>query len=205
MAETTNLRQMPGTVTMSLSFLPSYRVNVENTQKVLQGAILMPSVSSSMQGHWECNWPNLWKTADFDCDAIIEMSFQGQVVGLIKFGLYPYAGKYQEVVEYLHILNIETVQSRTRLCRPVGFWLIWYAVQVALFFCSGDCRGSIVTLDSYDRQMSYYRDKVRMDVLGATTIAPGEEGYAFRFTEEGAVAFSTRLECNLGFPVRISL
>ncbi|CDN17283.1 hypothetical protein RintRC_2244 [Richelia intracellularis] len=39
----------------------------------------------------------------------------------------------------------------------------------------------LVVLVALEQAVSYYRDKVQMEYLGCDTIAPDEEGYAFRF------------------------
>jgi hypothetical protein len=82
--------------------------------------------------------------------------------------------------------------------------LIWYAVQLALEFCTGEVDGTLVKLDATKAAMSYYRDKVMMEELGWTTIAPREDGYAFRFTKKSATEFFNRQQSIYGIPSRAS-
>jgi hypothetical protein len=153
-----------------------------------------------MNGSWVCDWHNLWKTADFRCEAIIKLSFNEQAKGLLEFGLYPYGGMPPKAPEFLEIRNLEALGGNTREITPVGFWLIWYAIQVTLAICDGDSNGSILILDALEESRPYYTDKVKMDELGQVRLSPSEDGYAYRFTEEGALAFCSRLENRYGFP-----
>ncbi len=183
---------------------PIYAAIVFDVQGTKQTAILGPAKQSDMSGDWVCNWQNLWKTADFECEAIIKLSFNGKIKGLMRFALYPYDGNPSKAPEYLEIRNLEALDGNTRQVNPVGFWLIWYAIQVGLFICDGDSKGSVITLDAFEDKRLYYRDRVKMDELGQTRLSPSEDGYAYRFTEEGALAFCERLESSYGFPDRLS-
>jgi hypothetical protein len=183
---------------------PAYAATVFDVQRIRQTVILEPAKQSDMNGSWVCDWPNLWKMTDFECEAVIKLSFNGKTKGLMRFGLYPYDGNPSKSPEYLEIRNLEALEGNTREVNPVGFWLIWYAVQVGLFICDGDFKGSVITLDAFEDRRPYYRDKVKMDELGQTRLSPSEDGYAYRFTEEGALAFCSRLESRYGFPDRIS-
>jgi hypothetical protein len=71
---------------------PAYAATVFDTQGFKRLAILKTAEWSDMNGSWVCDWHNLWKTADFRCEAIIKLSFNEQAKGLLKFGLYPYGG-----------------------------------------------------------------------------------------------------------------
>jgi hypothetical protein len=184
--------------------IPAYAATVFDTQEIKQMAILEPAKHSDMNGSWVCDWHNLWKMADFECEAVIKLSFNGKTNGLMRFALYPYDGTHSKTPEYLEIRNLEALDGNTRQVNPVGFWLIWYAVQVGLFICDGDSKGSVITLDAPEYRRSYYRDQVKMDELGQTRLSPSEDGYAYRFTEEGALAFCSRLENRYEFPVRLS-
>ncbi len=182
---------------------PVYAATVFDAQEIKQTAILEPAKQLDMNGSWICDWHNLWKTADFECEAVIKLSFKGKTNGLMRFGLYPYDENPSKAPEYLEIRNLEALDGNTRQVNPVGFWLIWYAIQVGLFICDGDSKGSVIILDAFADKRLYYRDRVKMDELGQTRLSPSEDGYAYRFTEEGALAFCSRLENRYGFPVRL--
>ena len=63
---------------------------------------------------------------------------------------------------------------------------------------------TLVRLDSVVDAIPYYRDKVKMEGLGWTDIAPGEQGYAFKFTKQGAEEFCGRLEQCYSEPVQLN-
>ncbi|MFQ4143652.1 hypothetical protein [Chlorogloeopsis sp. ULAP02] len=86
-----------------------------------------------------------------------------------------------------------------RLIEPIGKWLIWYATKVGLEYCQGEAEALLIFLVSLDTAVSYYRDKVQMEYLKPVTIAPGEDGYAFRFSRTAA-AFCERHESEQGMP-----
>lgn len=186
---------------------PSYRVKVLGQTGAFLDAYLepanegdMPSINSN---YWTFDWRGFWTKADFDCEAIVKLSYQREVLGLIRFALYPYPFP-DDAPEYLEILHLQCVSRDRRLVKPVGFWLIWYAVKIGLKYCVGEDDRTLVRLDSVEEAIPYYRDKVKMEGLGWTEIAPGEQGYAFRFTEEEAEAFCQRLEQYYGSPVQLS-
>jgi hypothetical protein len=186
---------------------PSYRVKALGQTEAFLDAYLepasegdMPSINST---DWTFDWRSFWTKTDFGCEAIVKLSYQGEVLGLIRFGLYPYPFP-GDAPEYLEILHLECVPRDRRLVNPVGFWLIWYALKIGLKYCVGDDDGILVRLDSVEEAIPYYRDKVKMEGLGWTDIAPGEQGYAFKFTKEGAEEFCRRLQQAYGFPVQLN-
>ena len=103
---------------------------------------------------------------------------------------------YQRLLRsYIEIIHIETIQSPSRSVSPVGLYLIWYAAKTSLDFdCTRNDSGSIVELDALESAIDYYRDKVMMERRGWISIVPGEEGYAFRFSQAQAIEFCTRIE-----------
>lgn len=186
---------------------PIYRVRVLDRYGIELDAYLepaleedMPSLSSS---DWTFNWCEFWQNTDFDCEAIIKLSCQEEVLGLVRFGLYPYPF-LDDAAQYLEILHLECVSKLIRSVNPVGFWLLWYAFQIGLQYCVGEADGTLFRLDSLEEAIPYYRDKVKMEELGWTTIAPGESGYAFRFTQFGAQEFCKEVEQEYGCPVQLS-
>jgi hypothetical protein len=185
--------------------LNSYGIQVLTPSGMVLEAVLEPATAKDMPIDWTCNWVNFWNKADFDCEAIIKLSYQGNLLGLIRFALYPYTETgLPSTIEYVEILHLETLSRRDRHVHPVGFWLIWYAVRIALDFCTGEADGTLVKLDAIKAAIPYYRDKVMMEGLGWITIAPREEGYAFRFTKQGATAFLNRQQSTYGIPRRFA-
>jgi hypothetical protein len=185
--------------------LHSYTVKVTDNVGIAQQAVLEPATETDMPTDWTCNWVNFWNRADFDCEAIIKLSSQGMLLGLVRFALYPYTGLGNaENFEYVEILHLEALPRKERLLQPVGLWLIWYAVRIALDFCPGETDGILLRLDATKAAIPCYRDKVMMEGLGWTTIAPREEGYAFRFTKQEAAEFLERQQSVYGTPNRSS-
>lgn len=179
----------------------SYIVKVTDNTGVAQQAVLEPAIEADMPTGWTCNWVNFWDKADFNCETIIKLSSQGTLLGLVRFALYPYIGfGNTENFVYVEILNLEALPRKDRLLQPAGLWLIWYAVRIALDFCPGEADGTLLRLDA----TKAYRHKVMMEGLGWTTIAPREEGYAFRFTKQGAAEFLERQQSAYGTPNRSS-
>lgn len=158
----------------------------------------MPSNNSS---NWNCDWNGFWERADFDCEAIIKFSCKGVILGLIRFALYPFDGEGTPP-QYLEILHLECLPKKCRDVNPVGFWLIWYACQISLAYCTGEKDGTLLRLDALDSAMSYYENKVGMIGLGWTTYpGTGEDVYAFSFTKESAQQFCFKIEREYGVPV----
>ncbi len=58
----------------------------------------------------------------------------------------------------------------------------------------------LIVLASLPGAVGYYRDIVKMECLGSVTIAPGEEGYAFRFLRTAATDFCQGHESEWGVP-----
>lgn len=186
---------------------PSYRVKALSQTGGFVDAYLEPANKGDMPSmnstDWTFDWRGFWTKADFNCEAIVKLSYQREVLGLIRFALYPYPCS-DDAPEYLEILHLQCVSRDRRLVNPVGFWLIWYALKIGLKYCVGDNDGILVSLDSVEEAIPYYRDKVKMEGLGWTNTAPGEQGYAFKFTKEGAKAFCRRLEQGYSSPVLLS-
>lgn len=183
--------------------LPRYQVKLFTSSGVNIDAELEEASPEDMpsMGLAECtfNWPKFWKDTNPECEAIIKLHFQGKIFGLIHFGAYPYPKNSENRSEYIYIDHLERVNKEQNYS-PICQWLIWYAVRIALQYCTGNDRDSIVELDSLEETIPYYQDKVMMEGLGWTTLAPGEEGYAFRFTREGAEEFCQRVEQEYGLP-----
>lgn len=158
---------------------------------------------------FSCDWKALWENADFDCEALVKMTHQSQIQGIVKFGLYPYPAT-DGTPEFVEILNIESLTEDRKTVYPVGYWLIWYAVKICLEVgCSGDSSGgdssdSVLFLISVELAIPYYQDKVKMEGLHWTSLGTEEEGYAFRFSKGQAIKFLNRIENEYGQPTEIS-
>ncbi len=180
--------------------IPRFLVQVTDNLGHKWHANLEPANEKDLPDNWNFDWKGFWKRADFYCEAFIRLSYQGKVLGLVRFALYP-AHTEDVDFKYLEILHVEAIPRRKRAINPVGFWLIWYACYIGLTCCPGDENGTLIRLDSTEAAMPYYENKVNMEPLGWTQIAPGEEGYAFRFTKEGAEAFCRRQQEFYGKPL----
>jgi hypothetical protein len=193
---------------MSENQLPTYVVKI--LKNGLSGdAYLAPANDrditeiSALQS-FRCDWRALWENADFDCEALVKMTHQSQIQGMVKFGLYPYPAP-DGTPEFVEILNIESLTEDSKTVYPVGYWLIWYAVKICLEVgCSGDSSESVLFLISVKLAIPYYRDKVKMEGLRWTSLGPEEEGYAFRFSKGQAIEFLSRIENEYGQATEIS-
>jgi hypothetical protein len=186
---------------------PIYRVKVIDNLGIETAAYLEPAKIEDMpymsSPDFTFAWGDFWQKSDFDCEAIIKISYEGKVLGLIRFGLYPYCFPGEYTPEYIEVSHLQCISKKRRLVNPVGFWLLWYAAQIGFNYCVGETDDTLLILDSLKDAIPYYRDKVKMEELGWTDISPGEEGYAFRFTKERAKEFCTRIEREYGHPVRL--
>ncbi|WP_009631988.1 hypothetical protein [Synechocystis sp. PCC 7509] len=185
---------------------PIYKVEVINHSGIKINACLEPAKKEDMPPVQSLDftfaWREFWQKSDFDCEAIIKLSCQGEILGLIRFGLYPYGlGDYTP--EYIEVLHLQCVSKERRSVNPVGFWLLWYAIQIGFSYCIGETDGTLLKLDSLEDAIPYYRDKVKMDGLGWINTPSGEANYAFKFTQERAKEFCIRIEQEYGYPVRL--
>lgn len=184
----------------------AYSVRVSTQIAGEQNAILSPATAADMPVNWTCSWPTFWENTDFELGSIVKLEYQNQVWGLIRYILYPYPG----VPEILEIENLEANpvsrgQQANRLIEPIGKWLIWYATQVSLRYCSGGSSDTLTLLVSLDDALEYYRDIIEMEYVGQTTIAPGEDGYVFKFSREKATQFCWKHEQRWGDPVLVNV
>ncbi|WP_206818560.1 hypothetical protein, partial [Chroococcus sp. FPU101] len=67
------------------------------------------------------NWLGFWSQADVNCEAIIKLHYQNNILGVIHFAVYPYPF-LNGSPEYLEILHIECVPKHRRIGNPVGLW-----------------------------------------------------------------------------------
>jgi hypothetical protein len=199
---------MPEQEKMSGFEMPRYRIDVLNENRILEYAYLEqlnePDLNQSTASHFECSWLDFWKGADFDCEAFIKFVYRGEILGLIRFVLYPYPlnnGK----AEFVEIMQIESIRGKLKIPFPVGRWLIWYAAKISMDFnCTANERGSVMILISLEAAIDYYQNKVKMEGRGWTTISPCEDGYAFSFSKEQAAEFCDRTQSTYGQAFRTS-
>jgi|GEM_PF-1535740 len=192
---------------MPKSRLPTYVVKILRDD-LLDDAYLAAADESdiaeiSLVLGFKCDWTRLWSNADFDCEALVKLTYQGKIQGIVKFALYPYPAP-DGIPQFTEILNIESLSGADRTVSPVGLWLIWYAVKICLEVgCSGDASGSILVLISVELAIPYYRDKVKMEGLQWTTLSPDEEGYAFRFSKSQAIEFLNGINNQYGTAIEL--
>lgn len=182
----------------------SYEIHVQTADGQQKTAILSPASIGDMPDVWWFSWPELWSLTDFDCQNIIKLSVDGQVWGLLRYGLYPYPGQpvFLEV-EQIEANPLSRGIIANRRIRPIGKWLIWYAIQIAFQNSLSVDDDTLVILTALASDFDYYRNSIQMECLGPLTIAPGEEGYVFRLTSTAAAGFCRRLEEQWGIPHRI--
>jgi hypothetical protein len=60
--------------------LNSYGIKVLTPSGMAFEAVLEPATAKDMPIDWTCNWVNFWNRADFDCEAIIKLSYQADGV-----------------------------------------------------------------------------------------------------------------------------
>lgn len=200
--------------------LPSYRVYVKNKDtNTYEFGFLGEAQKEDMPplnaNGWTCFWERFWEISDFEYEAIIKFSYyqqidgQPKVLGLCRLGIYPFMDQegIPEVEKkwFLDITNLESIQGKGNRppIIPIGQWLVWYAVDMAFTYCSPDDPNCLVTVDSLEQAIPYYRSVIGMDGVGYKEGAPGEEIYAFKFTKTQAKQFHDRMGNIYGFPLRL--
>lgn len=180
----------------------SYRVRVLTQSAGEQEAVLSPATIDDMPSDWTFSWRELWQRTNFALQNIVKLVYEEQVWGLVRYTVFPYPGIPETLeIEHLEANPISRDQQANRLIEPIGKWLIWYATQVSLQFCSGGVSDTPVVLVSLDSAVDYYRDIIQMQYVRATNIAPGENGYVFKFSRDNAAAFCRRHESQWGVPI----
>lgn len=182
-----------------------YEVQIHTRFASKQKALITLARAEDMRTGWFFDWPGIWQITSFDCQNFIKLVYNEQVWGIARYGLYPFPGKPR----FLHIHELESNPASrdmqaNRLVEPIGKWLIWYAVKIGLQYCSETLKEEpLITLESLEAAIGYYRDIIEMQYLGPTSIAPGEDGYAFRFSKSQAEGFCKRQEAQWGVPTLV--
>lgn len=181
--------------------ISSYKVQVLIQDRGNQEAIIAPATVDDMPTNWTFVWQELWQRTDFELQNIVKLVYEQQIWGLIRFTLFPYPGTPETLeIEHLETNPLNRSDLANRLIEPVGKWLTWYATKVSLQNCSGGVSDTFVVLVSLDTAVDYYREIIEMEYVGATTIAPGEDGYVFKFSRDNAAAFCRKHESLWGVP-----
>lgn len=106
---------------------PVYKVKVVDNLGIKVDAYLEPAKREDMppinSPDFTFAWGEFWRMSDFDCEAIIKLSYQGKLLGLIRFGLYPYPFP-DNAPEYIEVSHLQCVSKERRLVNPIGFWLL---------------------------------------------------------------------------------
>ncbi len=178
-----------------------YIVSVRTMTQEPVEAIVEPATAEDMPDNWTFSWREIWSKTNFEYQKIIKLSSQGFILGLIRYAVYL---SEDDTPYLLEVLHLESMPRNRKLVEPIGKWLLWYAIQAGLEFCTPEENGALISLDSVEDAIPYYRDIIKMEPLGWVTIAPGEDGYAFQFTIAGARDFCERQTSTYACPRRIN-
>ncbi|NJN72189.1 MAG: hypothetical protein HC799_04915 [Limnothrix sp. RL_2_0] len=182
-----------------MNIAPSVQVNILSRSGQTDSAIISKAEQKDMPRNWQCEWGQLFQNTDeLYYESLVKIECQGSLLGLMKYALYPDA---PEQVEFLEINNLEALPQAQRQVDPVGRWLIWYACNIAINYCPQEPSSQILFLNSVEQAFAFYEDKIRMEYIEPVTLAPGEDGYAFRFNRRKAEQFCKQQEVTYGCPV----
>jgi hypothetical protein len=165
----------------------------------IQTATLKPALLSEMPLEWHCDWPNLFRSSNLEFQRIVKLIYKQKLLGLVRYSLYPDLGLLE--IDNLEVEPSSQGKKPSRIIRPIGKWLIWYAVQIALRAIPVPTE-NFIALTAEDRYelIEYYRDTIQMNLLGCKTVAPGEVGSAFSFSPRLAQEFCKKLMEEVGNP-----
>lgn len=197
---------------MSEINIGSYYVPIETLSLGEKRALLTPANKQDMPSRkegWDFSWSYLWNNSDPEYQNIIKLSYNNEILGLVRYGLYQPPTTNNPNIKFLEIEQLEAKKNsrwewggRQRLVKPIGKWLIWYSVKVALEYGHRNKKNPLIILSSYPDAVDYYRDSIGMEILEeAPSCAPGEDLYGFRFLREEAVRFCKQQEERYGLPI----
>lgn len=194
--------------------LGSYDVEINIESKEKQFAQLNPASKEDLPRErtkknpagWDMNWCYLWERTDFSLEDIIKLVCNKQVFGLVRYALYQVPGQNNPEIYFWEIQQLEANpvsrgRGQIRLIKPIGKWLIWYCLKVALEYGHQYNNKPLVVLSSYPQAVDYYRDVIGMEFRGIDSSAPGEDLYGFSFKREQAQEFIQRQERGCGQPI----
>jgi hypothetical protein len=193
-----------------LSYIGSYTIPVVHRQnKERDNGLILPAERDDMSNsHLSFNWTGVWQSTWFGWEGIVKCVYQGSVKGLMQYAIQPTAEPEDEHFNprkqagLVEIVYLETIQDiEERLIDPVGYWLIWYAVQIGFKYCTGSNNGSILGLSAKPEACDYYKNKVRMEYGNFTASTPTTvTTKPFRFTNHDANSYCERLYAKYGKP-----
>lgn len=197
---------------------PTYRVLVKTKESAPINGIVGPISKERLPTDWDFEWPYIWDRTDFSGQAIIALSVEGAVWGVVKFGLYP-CGDTDISPEVMVVEQLEAHPSRNKnrspflskpppspepYIDPVGRWLMWYACQIALDNCQPEEEKPLIVLDAAFDAVDYYIDIIGMKMTDDSVSSSGEDSYGFSFDTDEAEDFWAMQHVSFGKPQRIS-
>jgi len=186
-----------------VNFIGSYHVKVKTL--IGERHALITNANIGDMPIWDFDWISLWRNTGFDYQNIVRITCDNILWGLLRYSIFP-------ISESQNVLEIEQLEAHpksrgtidNRLVEPVGKWLIWYASQVALYYCPCNDSDDLLLLSSLTDAFDYYRDVIKLDHIGNAPGVSGEDLYAFRFTRQQATEFCRNHEQQWGKPLRIN-
>jgi hypothetical protein len=182
----------------------SYEVSIKTPAEDQATAVLAIATAVDMPMDWSCPWQDIWNASKREGFCIAKLASNQQLWGLIQYAVFP---KKEDPVflfiDHLETNPIDRGRAENRLAYPVGKWLIWYCVKVALEYCSGE-DDKLVYLLSKPTALDYYHNKIQMEWVETIDLNPGEKVDAFKFTRESARTYLRQQEKRFGSPRRIN-
>ena len=187
--------------------MSTFKVNVTHrrTNTLVQADISEASKEdvTNNQTRSKFNWKDRWNSAAHycECERLFKLEYQGELQGLMHVTLLPYPppdGK----AEYVEICALESVKDRYRLVNPIGQWLVWYAVNLALEYdCAGDEHGFVLLLESVESAVDYYENKVNMEKVRPISLGEDGDGYVFSFSQRQSFRYLESMAECYGKPI----
>ncbi len=182
----------------TIDITPTIQVPIRNRDQSISYALISKAKQVDMPLDWQCDWNRLFLDLEEDYyEGIVKIKYQNVLLGLVKYTFYPNPPDH---IEFLEINHLEALPKPSRKAHPIGRWLIWYVCNLALNYCSLESSAKILFLNSVGNAFTFYRDTIRMEYIEPVTLAPGEDGYAFRFNRRDAQNFCENLEKTYGCP-----
>lgn len=194
----------------------SYLVPVKTTLGQVLTARIEPAKKDSLPTDWAFEWDYIWEITSFDCEAIIQLTVEGNLWGLIRYGLYPFPAQKPNFL-WLHHLEAHPARRPPEeyayrrsppsppnpYVDPVGRWLMWNICRTALDYCNHE-PDPLIVVEAKSNAVDYYRDVIGMTMVNTTVSSIGVDNYAFHFTRDQAEAFCLHHRTQYGDPQQIS-